>query len=166
MQYFAPVLDALREMGGEARPKDICAWLIKNTPVSESEVKALNKNGQSKFENTVAWARFNLVKAGLIDDRRRGVWTLTPDGRETKLDHAKALALYKGVRARLSGEDADDEEPAPPPTSAAIELFDDPSRQFWFGGAIWDGDDQLEGSFAKASGRMAMRTASPSLFGK
>jgi 5-methylcytosine-specific restriction protein B len=31
VQYFAPVLNALRDVGGEDRPKNICAWIIKST---------------------------------------------------------------------------------------------------------------------------------------
>jgi 5-methylcytosine-specific restriction protein B len=143
VQYFAPVLDALRDLGGEAKPKDVYAWIIKKLPVPESETGAVTKGGQPKFENKVGWARFYLAKAGLIDDRRRGIWVLTPEGRAANLDHAQALALFKEVHARFPREDAEEEEP-PPPASVAAELFDDPSRQFWFAGAAWGEGDQTE----------------------
>lgn len=143
VQYFGPVLDALRDLGGEAKPKDVYAWISKKLPVPESETNAMNKGGQSKFENKVAWARFYLAKAGLIDDRRRGIWTLTLEGRAADLDHAKALALFKEIHARFPREDAEEEEP-PPPASVAAELFDNPSRQFWFAGAAWGEGDQTE----------------------
>ena len=143
IHYFTPLLDALRSLDGEAKPKDVCDWIVKNNLVSDSELKAVTKNGQSKFENRVAWARFYLTKAGLLDDRRRGVWALTPEGREAKLDHAQSLALYKDVHGRFQADDTE-EEAAPPPASTVAELFDDPSRQFWFAGAAWEEGDQTE----------------------
>lgn len=143
VQYFGPVLDALRDLGGEAKPKDVYAWIIKNLPVPESETRAVTKGGQSKFENKVGWGRFYLAKAGLIDDRRRGTWVLTAEGWTANLDHAKALALFKEVHARFPREDAEEEEP-PPPASVAADLFGDPSRQFWFAGAACGEGDQTE----------------------
>jgi len=144
IHYFAPLLDALRALDGKAKPKDVCDWIIKSNLVSESELKAVNKNGQSKFENKVAWARFYLTKAGLLDDRRRGVWALTPEGREAKLDHAQSLTIFRDVRSRFHADDTE-EEAAPPPANTISELFDDPARQFWFAGAAWGDDgDQTE----------------------
>ena len=114
--YFGPVLDALRSMGGEAKPKDVYDWLIKNGHVTESEATAVNKSGKSKFENKVGWARFYLAKAGLLDDRRRGIWALTPEGRDANIDQAQALALFKEVHSRFQENEAEDDA-APPPTS-------------------------------------------------
>lgn len=143
VQYFGPVLDALRDKGGEAKPKDIFEWLIANDKVPEPEIKAVTKAGQPRFENRVGWARFYLVKAGLIDDRRRGVWALTPEGRETTLSHQEALALFKEVRD-ARGWDDDEDKPAPVAAGTVAALFEDPSRQYWFAGAVWDQDDQSE----------------------
>ena len=142
VHYFGPVLDALRSLGGEAGPKDVFDWVRRNTAVSESELSAVNSNGQSKFENKVSWARFYLTKAGLIDGKKHGVWALTSEGRETQLDQAQALSIFKDIRARFKPSE-DDDEPAPEAVTASA-LFDDPARQFWFVGAAWGGDDQLE----------------------
>ena len=144
IRYFTPLLDALRALGGEAKPKDVCNWIIKGNLVSDGELKAVNKNGQSKFENRVAWARFYLTKAGLLDDRRRGVWALTQEGRDANLDHAQSLSIFRDVQSRFQADDTE-EEAAPPPANTVAELFDDPSRQFWFVGAAWGEDgDQTE----------------------
>jgi 5-methylcytosine-specific restriction protein B len=142
VQYFGPVLDALREMGGSAQPKNVFDWIIKHETVPDAEINGTTKRGHSKFENKVAWARFYLVKAGLIDDRQRGIWALTPEGRETKLDQAGALAISKDIRTRFRVND-DEDEPAPSATSAVAQLFVNPSQQFWFVGAAWD-EDQLD----------------------
>ncbi len=80
--------------------------------VGDDEINRKTKGGQSSFENTVAWARFYLAKAGLISGEKRGVWTLTPEGRETHLDQASSLTLFKDVHSRFKvkgGADVDDE---------------------------------------------------------
>ena len=84
--------------------------------VPDSDLNRTNKNGLSRFDNQVAWARFYLAKAGLIDTSRRGVWTLTEAGRQTKLDHDGALRLFQDVAKTFRSErDAEsvDETPAP-----------------------------------------------------
>jgi 5-methylcytosine-specific restriction protein B len=148
VQYFPYVLDLLRAHGGAAEPRDVYATLPTMTPVGDDEITGKTKGGQSKFENKVGWARFYLAKAGLIDGKKRGVWALTPEGRETYLDQESSLALFKDVQSRFKvkgSDDADDDSPAP----AVIDdttLFDDPKRRFWFVGAVWgDGtEDQTD----------------------
>lgn len=143
VQYFGPVLDALRTLGGEAKPKDVFDWIIKNKAVPKSDIEAVTKGGNPSFENRVGWARFYLVKGGLIDDGRRGIWALTQEGKDTKLDDAAALEIFKGVRAHGWGNE-DEDAPAPIATGSVSDLFDDPARQFWFAGAAWGEGDQTE----------------------
>jgi 5-methylcytosine-specific restriction protein B len=143
LQFLGPVLHALRVLGGEAKPKDVFEWIAEHEPTAKSEVGTFTKGGNPSFENKVGWARFYLVKAGLIDDKHRGLWRLTQEGRETDLDYAGALAIFKEVRA-AGWEDSEEDDPAPIATGAATELFEDPTRQFWFAGAAWDEGDQVE----------------------
>jgi 5-methylcytosine-specific restriction enzyme B len=143
LHFLGPVLRALRAMGGEGKPKDVVDWIAEHEPAAKAVVGTVTKGGNPSFENKVGWARFYLVKAGLIDDKRRGIWRLTQEGRETELDYAGALAIFKEVRA-VGWEDSEEEEPAPLAAGAATELFEDPARQFWFAGAAWDEGDQLE----------------------
>jgi hypothetical protein len=87
--------------------------------------------------NKVAWARFYLSKAGLIDGKKRGTWALTPEGEKAELDHAAALEICRGVQARFKTAGNEDET-APEPMSGH-DLFADPNRRFWFVGAVWRG---------------------------
>ena len=103
VHYFAPVLDALRSLGGSGEPKEVMSKVQALAAVTREELEATTRNGQSRFENKVGWARFYLVKAGLIDGKKRGHWVLTPEGRETHLDHDSALALFRDVHARFCG---------------------------------------------------------------
>ena len=146
VQFFGPVLDALRSFGGSAEPRQVMDKVIELADVTSEELKETNKNGQSKYENQVGWARFYLAKAGMIESKKRGVWSLTPEGRETYLDHESAIALFKDVHARYRDTSADDDESAPSLSDENdSELFDDPERRFWFVGSLWSGtDDQTE----------------------
>lgn len=148
VQFFGPVLDALRSLGGSAEPRQVMGKVIELADLTNEELSETNKNGQSKYENQVGWARFYLVKAGMIESKKRGVWSLTPEGRETYLDHENAVALFKEVHARYRDTAADDEESAPAlDEEPGGDLFDDPNRRFWFVGALWDGSDDQTGRF-------------------
>ena len=146
LRFLGPVLDTLRKFGGTAEPRQVFNMLEKSQIVSEEELKATLKNGSSKFENQVGWARFYLVKAGLIDNKKRGYWQLTLLGKETHLDHDSSVTLFHDVRKHFSATNENDTEETPsPPEEYTGGLFDDPNRQFWFVGAVWGGtDDQTE----------------------
>ena len=116
VRWFAPLLDTLRDLGNSGRPKEVSAKIAERLRVPDAELNRTNKNGLSRFDNQVAWARFYLAKAGLIDTSRRGVWTLTEAGRQTKLDHDGSLLLFQDIAKTFRGEqDAEsiDETQAP-----------------------------------------------------
>ncbi len=146
VQYFGPVLEALRASGGEAAPEAVHGWVKDNVAVDAAEINGVTKGGQSKFENKVGWARFYLAKAGLIDGSKRGVWKLTAEGWATTLSPEESVELFREIHAQFKA--SDDEEEAPPETVAGHELFSDPARSFWFVGASWGGiDDQTQRFF-------------------
>jgi len=83
-RYFNPVLDALRALGGSARPGEVCDWIAEHLRITAEERDQENPSGGSKFENDVAWARLYLVRSGYLDSSRRGVWSLTEQGRNAE----------------------------------------------------------------------------------
>lgn len=147
VQYFGPVLDALRAYGGQAAPDQVYQWIKDHGAVSEAEIKEVNKGGQSKFENKIGWARFYLAKGGLIDGSQRGVWKLTLEGRNTELSAAESLKLFREVRTQFKA--SADEEDTAPDVVAGNELFADPTRSFWFVGASWGGTDDQTPRFVQ-----------------
>lgn len=117
VQYMEPVLSALRELGGSARPAEVVEKVAEILEIGDAERSEPMKSGTSRFDNMVAWARFYLAKAGLVDASRRGVWALTDKGRSGKpMSHAEALEMFKSVHqkfsveARQSGAGADSDE--------------------------------------------------------
>lgn len=101
VRYFGPVIDALKELGGSGRPAEVRDKVAESLSLSEEEQNQTISSGQSRFDNQVAWARFYLVKADLLDSSKRGVWSLTEKGRNTSLNQKQALAIFKEVRQQF-----------------------------------------------------------------
>lgn len=145
VRYFGPVLDAIRALGGEAKPADVRGWLIEHLAWVREEAEVLTRGGRRSFDGKVGWARFYLVQAGLLDDARRGVWQLTPAGKASHPTYTEALELFRQVREAGGFDQPLTKTTAPSNSPSSRELFDDPDRQFWFAGSIWNGnDDQTE----------------------
>lgn len=126
--WMGPLLDALRELGGSATPRDVSAQIARKLDLSKETTEATVKSGANRFHNQVQWARQYLVWEGLLDDGSRGRWTLTPMGWKTSLDEADALRLAseRGRAQRAASQPlatASETEPAekddaPPPDEA------------------------------------------------
>ena len=96
LRWFRPVLQALRDLGGSATPEDTRKKIIENENLSAEEVNATRgKNNVNKFENEVAFARSYLVKAGYIDNKVYGIWTLTDKGQIVEMTDELASEIFK-----------------------------------------------------------------------
>jgi restriction system protein len=94
-KYFGPLLDALRALGGSAKADEAVDRVAQDLGLSDAVLNEVLPSGGSRFRNQVAWARFYLVREGLLDSSRRGVWSLTPRGRETRLSQGQAAEIFK-----------------------------------------------------------------------
>lgn len=64
----------------------------------EEKKKLLPSGRQSQFDNRVAWTKFHLIKAGLINSTKRGYYKITPRGLDVlgqKLDKIDMNYLYQ-----------------------------------------------------------------------
>lgn len=103
VQLFWPVVSALKELGGSARPAEVTEQVAADLGLSDEQRADLLPSGGSRFDNFVAWARFYLAKLGYIDASKRGVWTLTDRGQAMDgLSHDQALALFRDVHGKFS----------------------------------------------------------------
>lgn len=99
-RYVNPVLTALRELGGSARPDEVSEIVAKKLDLPDSVLDEVNPSGVPRFYNDVAWARFYLAKDGFIDSSRHGVWTLTEKGRSApELSDQQLNELIRRVQA-------------------------------------------------------------------
>lgn len=98
LRWFAPLIQALRDLGGSGTPAEARAKIIENEQLSEDEInQTRGKNNVKKFENEVAFARNYLVNAGYIDKSVYGIWTLTEAGKSVDMTSEMASDIFKNV---------------------------------------------------------------------
>ena len=98
LRWFAPLIQALCDLGGSGTPAEARAKIIENEQLSEDEInETRGKNNVNKFENEVAFARSYLVNAGYIDKSVYGIWTLTEAGKSVDMTSEMASDIFKNV---------------------------------------------------------------------
>lgn len=95
VRWMGPILDALRELGGSGKPREVSEWISDKYEIQGTALEETLKSGQSRFYNQVHWARQYLVWEGLLDASTRGVWALTDKGFETHLSEDQARDLFR-----------------------------------------------------------------------
>ena len=94
LRYFGPVLDALRKLGGSGSPDEVVEQIAADLGLSDDEQNETVPSGGSRLKTNVAWARFYLVREGLLDSSKRGVWSLTEQGRSTHVSVEQAGEIF------------------------------------------------------------------------
>ncbi len=94
LRYFGPLLDALRNLGGSGTPEEVAERIAKDMGLSDAEQNELLPSGGLRYRTNVAWARFYLVREGLLDSSKRGVWSLTERGRSAHLTLSQAGEIF------------------------------------------------------------------------
>ncbi|WP_245531128.1 winged helix-turn-helix domain-containing protein [Belliella baltica] len=127
VNWFGPLLDALRELGFSGKPKEVSDRIAENLNLNESFLDQTLKSGTNKFHNQVAWARQYLTWEGLLDSSVRGTWKLTEKGKNTYLDKdqsreifLKWVAINQKARINKSKSEVIDEQEENDPDSIEI----------------------------------------------
>lgn len=94
VRYFGPLLEALRGLGGSAKADEAVDRVAADLKVSDDVLNETLPSGGSRFRNQVAWARFYLVREGLISSSKHGVWALTESGFKTSLTLEESRAVF------------------------------------------------------------------------
>jgi restriction system protein len=95
VKWFGPVLDALRALGGSAKPREITLWIGKQLNIPDEILnERYEKSGVLKFQNQLAWARQYLVWEELLESSKHGVWTLSNKGWKTTLDEIQSHDIF------------------------------------------------------------------------
>ena len=126
VQWMPFVLDALREQGGSAAPRDVYEVVARLAKVPDDKRFAKMGGGGLRFPNQVAWARKYLHWEGLISSPKRGLWMLTESGKSRRLSHEEArriflkwVAIHADARNGLKKEPVSVEPEAQPESVAA-----------------------------------------------
>lgn len=94
VKWFGPTLDALRQLGGSGRPKEVVEQVARNLQIPDKVLEETLKSGTPRFHNQVAWARQYLVWEGLLEENTRGVWTLTQAGFKKHLNEEQSRQIF------------------------------------------------------------------------
>ena len=99
-ELFAPLLKALRDLGGSGSIEEIYAKTVEVANLTEDVLVKMHdpeKSNMTEVAYRLAWARTYLKKAGLLENSIRGVWSLTAKG--TSADVIDSADIVKAVRA-------------------------------------------------------------------
>ena len=98
LRWFKPLLQALKDLGGSATPKEARNKIIENEKLTEEERSAVvGKTQTPEFNNDVAWARQYLVRGGYLDNSTRGIWKLTENGWTVDMTDELASEIFKTI---------------------------------------------------------------------
>jgi restriction system protein len=133
LTMFGPVLRAVRDLGGSARPQEVYERVAESLGLNPDARAEQTPSGVPRHENQMAWARFYLVRAGLLDSSKRGVWSLTEKGRDCQdISPSGALEIFRQVRTEMAadtkdqpgnGEAPDPGDPDPAPSDHRAEVI-------------------------------------------
>ena len=92
VKWFSPLIEALKQLGGSAKPKEASSRIAENLKLPDSVLEEKLKSGALKFHNQVQWARQYLAWEGLIEASKPGVWVLSEQGEKASLtDRSKSV---------------------------------------------------------------------------
>lgn len=94
VKWFGPLLEALRQLGGSAKPREAADKIAQNLSLHDDKLNELLNSGQSRYYNQVAWARQYLAWEGLLDTSQHGIWALSSKGEMTSLTIEQAYEIF------------------------------------------------------------------------
>ena len=128
---MGPILEALRELGGSGKPREVCDLIAERQGLTDKKLEEALKSGQTRYYNQVHWARQYLVWEGLLDGSTRGIWTLTPTGYKVQLDMPSSHKIFlKWVKVHASARKKVDEERSEGAVPAEVEVIADTDHKF------------------------------------
>ena len=98
-----PTIEAVQALGGSGSIDEIVEAVLQQQDFTEEQQQVLHGDGpQTEIEYRLAWARTYLKFMGLLINSRRGVWSLTEEGRSVSRDEIPRL--HAEVLTRLREE--------------------------------------------------------------
>ncbi len=101
-QLFNPVLEAMKRLGGSATIAEMEDEVIGSLQISPADLAQQHGVHSTEVEYRLAWARTYLKAFGLLDNTSRGVWVLTPAGKDCK--HVNEQEVVRFVRSRIKAQ--------------------------------------------------------------
>lgn len=90
-ELLNPTLHAVKRLGGSASIAEMNEEVAKGLNLTSDELAQSHDERQTKLEYRIAWARTYLKMYGMFENSARGVWSLTPQGKEAKSVPARLI---------------------------------------------------------------------------
>lgn len=95
---FNPLLRALKDLGGSGSNSEIEDKVSEIMDLTEDELNIIHRGNRTKFVYRLAWTRNYLKRFGLLENSKRGVWSLTKKGFETeKVNQVEVNKIVKEI---------------------------------------------------------------------
>ncbi|GAP09286.1 restriction endonuclease [Bellilinea caldifistulae] len=114
-EMMNPLLRAMKKLGGSGTVEEINSKVAEILGLQDEQLDILHdskRGGQTEFEYRLAWTRSYLKRYGILENSSRGVWALTPEGRNlTDVNEKEVVRVVRGqLRAeRLEATEVDEE---------------------------------------------------------
>jgi len=98
-----PVIQALKSLGGSGTIEEINDKATEIAGLSDEQLEVLHnpdKGGQTEVEYRLGWTRTYLKKYGVLENSSRGVWALTPKGRQLDRVNPRTVRRYVQEQVR------------------------------------------------------------------
>ncbi len=98
---IAPVVEALRKLGGSGSVDEIATVVVEQLKLPASITEVMHNSetdSRTELEYRLAWARTYLRKFGLIENSARGIWSLTKQGESGRIESKKIVQFVHGLR--------------------------------------------------------------------
>lgn len=132
VKWFAPLIEALKQLGGSAKPREAADKIVANCNIHDDKLNELLSSGQSRFYNQVAWARQYLAWEGLLDTSQHGIWALSSKGTGITLDEEQSrkiflkwVAIHRKARIDTTEKEIIEEQEENEPNDAQPSKFTD-----------------------------------------
>jgi len=113
-KFMNPVIQALKKLGGSGTIEEINNTATEIAGVSDKQLEVLHdpeKGSQTEAEYRLAWARTYLKKYGILENSSRGVWALTPKGRQVdKINPQEVRRFVQNQQKKVKPAVPDDDE--------------------------------------------------------
>lgn len=119
-----PTIEALKLLGGSGTIEEIDDKVAELMNLSDEQLEILQnpeKGGQTKVSYRLAWTRTYLKKYGILENSSRGIWALTPQGRQTSKVNSAQVKRYVRELSRTKEST----------TSSSIEIESEEAELTW-----------------------------------
>ncbi|VBB44911.1 Restriction endonuclease [uncultured Desulfatiglans sp.] len=133
VQFFLPIIDALKKLGGSASPSELKDELVVSLEISEDELSERFGNNVFRVDMFINWAKAYLTREGLLDVSDPHVWRLTEDGLRRHLTEQDVKEIFhkihsgfitkKRIKRRSNKPIITDEEQGAPHGAELIEIL-------------------------------------------